>query len=325
MIPKSIIVSRTDNLGDVMLTLPLCGYIKEIAPETKIYFLGKSYTEPLINASKHIDGFILFEDEKTKLPQVECIIHVFPNSIVARISKKLKIPIRIGTSHRLYHWLTCNTLVDLSRKKSSLHESQLNILLFQKAFKINSPIPLDEVKNLYGFQRKESKNVEKYLSKEKKNIILHPKSKGSAREWPVQSYFELSKQLGKTHNILVTGTQAEGELIKNEVPEFLAHTNVNDLTGKLSLTELICLIQDTDTLIACSTGPIHIAAASGISTIGIYPPMKPIHPERWSPQGDNVKVLYKDTQCSDCRKSQNCHCIQSISVKEVIKEIRLLD
>ena len=41
MIPNSIIISRTDNLGDVMLTLPLCGYIKSIAPETKIYFLGK--------------------------------------------------------------------------------------------------------------------------------------------------------------------------------------------------------------------------------------------------------------------------------------------
>ena len=54
-LPQNIIISRTDNLGDVMLTLPLAGYIKSIVPEAKIYFLGKSYTRSVIEASRFID------------------------------------------------------------------------------------------------------------------------------------------------------------------------------------------------------------------------------------------------------------------------------
>jgi ADP-heptose:LPS heptosyltransferase len=318
MIPSSIIISRTDNLGDVMLTLPLCGYIKKIAPETKIYFLGKSYTKPLIEASKFVDEFILFEEEQTIFPPAEAIIHVFPNKIVARLAKQQKIPLRAGTSHRLFHWKYCNKLVGLSRRKSELHESQLNILLFQKAFNIDKIVALDEIKNFYGFEKSGIESIQKYLSTEKKNIILHPKSKGSAREWPVSSYFNLAKKLGEQYNILVTGTAAEGDLIKKEASEFLKEKNVQDLTGKISLGELVSLIQNADALVACSTGPIHIAAAAGIQTIGIYPPMKPIHPARWSPQGKNVTVLFKDTNCSDCRKTQNCHCIQSIEVQQVL-------
>ena len=135
----------------------------------------------------------------------------------------------------------------------------------------------------------------------------------------MSSYLSLAQNLGNSYNILVTGTEREGELVKNEVPDFFTGENIQDLTGKISLTELVSLIQNVDALVACSTGPIHIAAASGISTIGIYPPMKPIHPARWSPQGEKVNVLFKDTDCSDCRKTQNCHCIQSIEVNQVLK------
>jgi ADP-heptose:LPS heptosyltransferase len=317
MIPSSIIISRTDNLGDVMLTLPLCGYIKKIAPETKIYFLGKSYTKPLIDASKFVDEFVFFDEEKTVLPHAECIVHVFPSKVVSKLSKAQKIPLRVGTSHRLYHWKYCNKLVGLSRRKSPLHESQLNILLFQMAFGIKEIVPLEEIKKLYGFKKTNEGSIQKFLSREKKNIILHPKSKGSAREWPINSYFNLAKKLGENYNILVTGTEVEGNLIKKEAPDFFKENNIKDLTGKISLGELVSLIQNVDSIVACSTGPIHIAAASGIQTIGIYPPMKPIHPARWSPQGENVQVLFKDVECSDCRKTQNCHCIQSIEVNTV--------
>lgn len=322
MIPKSIIISRTDNLGDVMLTLPLCGYIKKVSPSTKIYFLGKAYTKPLISACKHVDEFILYQEELTSLPHAEGIIHVFPNKLIAKLAKKNRIPIRVGTSHRLYHWKYCNKLIGLSRKKSDLHESQLNILLFQKAFELSPVVSLTEIKTLYGFEKLPNKSTVKYFKPEKRNIIIHPKSKGSAREWPTDSYLKLVKNLGSEYNILITGTESEGLQIKNECPDLLNQDNTQDLTGKISLSELISLIQNADALIACSTGPIHIAAASKILTIGLYPPMRPIHPGRWSPQGEKVNVLYKDINCSKCRKTEKCECIKSIKEQQIISIIK---
>ena len=58
MIPKKIIISRTDRIGDVVLTLPMAGIIKSKYPNCKILFLGKTYTEPIINASIHLNTIL---------------------------------------------------------------------------------------------------------------------------------------------------------------------------------------------------------------------------------------------------------------------------
>ena len=64
-LPDSLIISRTDNLGDVILTLPLAGYLKSIKPSIKIFFIGKAYTKPVIEEllkQKDRIHFSTFED-----------------------------------------------------------------------------------------------------------------------------------------------------------------------------------------------------------------------------------------------------------------------
>ncbi|MDX1903943.1 MAG: hypothetical protein SFU27_07275, partial [Thermonemataceae bacterium] len=78
-----IIISRTDNLGDVVLTLPLAGFLKEQYPDSQLFFIGKAYTKALIKASKHIDffldrDFILKNPDELKLIAADAIIFVFP-------------------------------------------------------------------------------------------------------------------------------------------------------------------------------------------------------------------------------------------------------
>ena len=96
------------------------------------------------------------------------------------------------------------------------------------------------------------------------------------------------------------------------------HENVIDLTGKITLSELISFINEADGIIACSTGPLHIAAALNKVAIGIFPPIKPMHPGRWAPIGDKAQVIYKNIKCSKCRKSKICECITTIKPQDVI-------
>ena len=74
-------------------------------------------------------------------------------------------------------------------------------------------------------------------------------------------------------------------------------------------------------MIAASTGPLHIAAALGKKAIGLFAPMRPIHPGRWKPIGKQANYLVLNIDCSDCRKTMNCHCIREIKTMEVIKMI----
>ena len=125
----NIVISRTDSIGDVILTIPITGYLKEKYPDCKIFFLGRTYTKAIISSSANIDIFINWDDlsnqkEKEQIEflrklQIDWFIHIFPNKQIARLAKKAGIPNRVGTSHRTYHLLTCNRLVRFSRKKSS--------------------------------------------------------------------------------------------------------------------------------------------------------------------------------------------------------------
>jgi heptosyltransferase III len=326
---KSIIISRTDNLGDVVLTLPMAGVLKSVLPDVKIYFIGKAYTRPVIVSSRYVDEFIdrehiLKNPEYIQQIQADAIIHVFPDKKIAKLAKEANIPIRIATSHRWFHWLFCNKLVNLSRKNSNFHEAQLNLQLL-KPLGIERTLTLAEIAQRYGMSAARftlPAAIAALIQPDKFNLILHPKSKGSAREWPLSHYLELIKQLpADQFQIFITGTEAEGQLIWEKLPALFNFEHVHNLTGKLSLEQLIGFIDNIDGLLACSTGPLHIAAALDKYALGIYPPMRPIHPGRWAPLGEKAEVLCLDKICNDCRKTQNCTCIQSITVAQAKDKI----
>lgn len=312
----SVIISRTDSIGDVVLTLPMAGYIKKYFPKCRIIFLGRNYTRDIVGLSEYVDEFISWDETKI-LPESDVIIHVFPVKEIARAAKKAGIGLRVGTTNRLFHWGTCNKLISLSRKNSDLHESQLNIKLLS-FLNIPTEIKLDEIKSLYAFTKAETLSEEwmKQIDKTKTNVILHPKSKGSAREWGLDNFSELINSLPESKfKIFISGTKEEGELCK---PLFEKHKNVTDLTGKLSLKQFISFINNADALVAASTGPLHIASALGKKAIGLFAPMRPIHPGRWMPVGGKANYLVLDKDCSDCRKTKDCHCIREIKSKQIV-------
>ena len=100
----------------------------------------------------------------------------------------------------------------------------------------------------------------------------------------VSSKFFVFGQIAFRPNSLIylTGTEAEGECIHSEIPEIFLLPHVSDVTGKFSLPRFIGL---SDGLVAASTGPLHIAAASGVFCLGLFPSQKPIYAERWGPIG----------------------------------------
>ena len=280
---KRIIISRTDSIGDVLLTLPICSWLKKRHPKSSILFLGKAYTRPIVDLYSSVDSFVDWDDftslskkeklKKWKRLDIDVIIHVFPNKKIAQLAKKGKTKTRIGTRHRLYHLWNCNKTVSFTRKKSDLHESQLNHELLR-------PFGLKEIPSLNAIIK-----TTKFFSIPKVSlpnnlltltdfIVLHPKSKGSAVEWPIDRYFELASVLVKQGRVIVfTGTKSEGEMFKKRIP---THKNIIDATGILNLTQLIFLISRAKNFVACSTGPLHIAGYLGVNTIGIYSSKRPI-------------------------------------------------
>jgi ADP-heptose:LPS heptosyltransferase len=310
-----------------VLTLPMAGYIKKYFPQSKIYFLGRAYTKDIIALSEHVDGFLNYDEmekageaeriEMIRKVKTDVFIHVFPKKEIALLAKKAEVPLRVGTTNRLYHWFTCNKVIRLSRKNSPLHEAQLNMKLLSF---LNIPTDLESqnVKDFYGFTRIPTLDATyaSWIDPSKINVILHPKSKGSAREWGLENFSKLISLLPKDKfKIFISGTKEDGEKLRDLISQ---HPDVNDLTGKLSLQQFIAFIAHANALVAASTGPLHIAAALGKKAIGLFSSRRPIHPGRWMPLGERAAALVHDPACETCRQKKDCDCIQKINPQQIV-------
>lgn len=325
-LPGTVVLSRPDNLGDAVVTLPMAGWIKRHAPGTRIVALAKRYTRPVWEHCVHIDELLLLEDlqamggaaaaHRLKSTGAGALLHVFPHREVARWAKAAGISLRVGTSHRWWHWASCNVRVDFSRRNSGLHEAQLNLQLLKPFGLPMAPAPQDLVPCIGLRMPPPGSGVAHYLRKDRLNIILHP-LKASGVEWGLSNFARLINLLDpQRHQCILTGTAAEAARYRAVLPVQLPH--VADTGGKLNLEELMQLIGDADALVAASTGPLHIAAAAGIRTIGLFSPQRPIHPGRWAPLGTDAHVLVNEGHCARCRAGGACDGITQIAPERVL-------
>lgn len=320
-----------------MFSLPLAYVLKKTEPSCKIIFLGRAYTQALIAQCLDIDEFLDWEAiQKSdsadqikilKSKNIDIAIHIYPNKAISRLISQAKIPVRIGTSHRVFHWLTCNHLVSIKRKNSELHETQLDLKLLgslglKSSYSLPEIIPMRRFKFSSLPPAGESAYI---LETQKFNLVLHPLTRGRHIEWPLENYAELIKYLDPNiFNIFITGSEQEGLEIRPVLIQLFlnSHTNLFDLTGKLDLENLIYFLSQIDGLICSSTGPVHLASAFGRNTLGLYAPIKPFHAGRWGPVGAKAQVLSLNKDCSACRDGSRCRCVGLIEVSQVLKTVR---
>ncbi|MBN9379244.1 MAG: glycosyltransferase family 9 protein [Chitinophagaceae bacterium] len=332
---RTFIISRVDAIGDVVLTLPVAGVLKELYPGSRILFLGSNYAQEVIRACEYVDEFLNW-DELKKMEEAaqikaltstgaDTIIHVLPMIEIAELAKKADIPFRIGTTNRAYHWYTCNKLVRLSRKRSPYHEAQLNLRLLS-VLGARPLYSLKEIPRYYGLTRLVSlpPDLAALKDEQKFNLILHPKSRGHGREWGLDNFIRLANSLpAGQFKLFVTGTPAEKEALE---PLFRECPQVVDMVGKLTLPQFMAFIARADGLLASGTGPLHVAAALGIHALGLFPPLRPIHPERWAPLGPKAMVFCLELPCKGCPGIHDCVCMQNISpvkLKEYLLSISI--
>ncbi|MEN9898335.1 MAG: hypothetical protein RLZZ66_1984 [Pseudomonadota bacterium] len=320
---SNVIISRADSIGDVVLTLPLATLLKQAFPDLVIGFMGTKYTQAIIESCSAVDVFVDVEDFKTKEitldgKKLECIIHVLPNKKIAFRAKELQIPLRIGTINRPFHWLTCTTFVRLSRKNSPLHEAQLNLKLL-KPFGIRSDYSLKEIETLFSMTKVAPlpQKISSLLQSTKFKVILHPKSRGNGREWNLDHFISLIEMLDlDKFQIFVSGTANDKDAIQPLMDK--VGERVTDIIDCMSLSEFVSFIDACDGLIASSTGPVHVAAALNKHALGIYPPIKPIHPVRWQPIGRNAQYFVVDRNCNACKPDKtSCFCMNEISPLQI--------
>jgi len=329
------LVVRNDSIGDVVLSLPLAGLIKKQFPDCKVTFLLRNYTKDIANNHPNIDDVIILIEDNGKIPVWKNVgqlkkglfdssIIVYPTFITALIIFLAGVKIRVGSGYRWYSFLF-NKKVFEHRKYSEKHELEYNVNLL-KVFGIEQRISTQNVPFDININKSSMEKVNEILTDsgfefEKKTIIVHPGSGGSAIDLPIEKFSHLVKNLSLLNevNIIVSGNQDE----KHICHTISENTKAIDLSGKFNLSEIICLISLSDIFISNSTGPIHIAAALGKSVVGFYPKIRVCSPVRWGPYTQKKVIFTPEIECNDCTREQceRLNCMNSIDIEKVTKEV----
>lgn len=304
-----ILLSRTDNLGDVLLTLPLCGFLKRALPDIHLIFLAKRYTAEVLRQCEHLDEVWCWEDfqgESERAAQGRCqsidyVLHLRPDRVISQyFSKALKPSAHvIGTSSRWYHFLSCHSLAVLPRKSSDDHEAQLNLgLLRAMGFQSHQLPSFDHLAALCGLHApaltaEEGQVVAGlHLAQwpKEKWILLHPLSHGSAQNWPLEHYGALVETLApQGYRFLVSGGPKEEPALRAYFGGKADGMRV--IAGETSLRQLMVILTQVGLVIAASTGPLHLASLLGTPVIGLFPGRRPMHAGRWRPLGFPQQIL----------------------------------
>ncbi|WP_229220037.1 glycosyltransferase family 9 protein [Rugamonas fusca] len=318
-----ILICRTDNIGDVVLSLPLAGYLKQRFPGVRVDLLCSAYAAPVARRCRHLDQVYALEQVGDPAAffaahGADTVIFAMPNRRLAQAARRARVRNRVGTSHRLFHWIHCNRLAHFGRAHSALHEAQLNFALL-RPLGVDEIPPLASLPPLYGLTAPQRDDVAALRAATPHAVILHPKSNGNGREWPLAHYTELARRLQARPDVRlwVTGSAAEGALLAAQAPALLALPNVDNLCGRYDLEGLCALIGASTGLVASGTGPLHMSAALGQPTLGLFPPRKPIDAARWGALGVRARSLTMAGECAGCRDAATCTCMHAITPAQV--------
>ena len=323
---EKILISRTDNLGDVILTLPLAHIIKKHYLQCHVTFLCSEYTATACNQALDVDDTIIW-DQLKNLPRSKAIkqirqhkfdtvIHAFTNTDISKIMYQAGIKVRIDQGRRFYKILYSNNRIGAWKHISGMHHAQL-VTLFLKALKLPCNYTVQELVPMIRISAPTlDLNIRKHLDPHRFNIIFHPFSNKHGREWPLDYFFQLTKSLDiSKYHIIITGSSTEGEPLQDTPlndPQY-----VTNLCGKTSLTELFSLLAHADGIVVSSTGPLHMAAALGTRCLGLFPKEDIMSKTRWQALGPRATSIATDKPCTGSCSNTDCACMRALTPQMV--------
>ena len=323
--PRRILVSRIDNLGDVVMVLPALRWLKSQYSDLRIEIVVRDYARALTQACPWVDR--VWSPEEVALavaahePAPDAVFHLQSTRALLRDCARWGIALRVGNLLRSAHWIRCNRWVRFSKRRMREHESVLSWRYFAAVFD-RAPSAQQWAALLQD---------EGWLSLPPKapvagcstlQVLVHPGSNGNGRQWPLQHFAALVCALDAAgHTVSITGAAAE----RPALADWLAQLppRVQDLVGRYPLAAFMELIARADCLVASGTGPLHLAGASGIHAVGIFPPLMPIGALRWRPIGPSVTVLQTQVpaQCNKACSNTDCTCMAAVSPAEVLTAV----
>ena len=309
---KRILVTRLKYIGDVVLTTPVIRSIRTACPHAFIAYLGEASAVSLLEHNPFLDEIIPFDFSRPSLLEqlrvvrllrrrrFDLVIDLFSNPRSALLTYLSGSPMRVGLERkgrgRLY---TVRVTPDAELKTAIEFHHQFLRAAGIQAFTSTTELFLTE---------SERRAADDYLLRligEKdqrvehaKFIGIHPGATWPAKRWLPERFAELATRLAQRTgaHILITAGPKDGEVVREVLQR--ATTELHVLEA-LPLRQLASIIARCALFVSNDAAPMHIAAAVGTPTIGLFGPGEEAIWFPYPQQGGHL-ALRKEVPCHPC-------------------------
>ena len=273
-----ILLSRTDALGDVVISLPVRERILSRMPEAEVHWLVRPYAAPLLENL----GPVHLREPDTDLAALfrslalDAVLNLsHRDAQVITAAKAAGVPIRVARPRGPQLWQATHRLWQ-GRNGTGRHEAE-NVLDFLKPWGWAGGCPTAPVLTLTAEERARGEAALAHLPRPRLGVAT--RSSGSSaypsRAWWVWALATL--EAGGWHPVILAPPE-DAELLPSSLPP----TDLRGLLGR---------IKACDAFLGPSTGPTQLAAALGVPLVALMGLSSNRGPSRWAPLGPRVQVV----------------------------------
>lgn len=241
------------------------------------------------------------------------------------IPRLARIPVRVGQARRLYSYkFTHRVPVRSEDGDVTTHWSQI-LLDFARAIGCDTTDTQPTVLPTECDEREAELLVERLGFRDGAFCIVHATNAlAPGRNWPTRGWAALVRGIRKTFDlpVLLSGTAADEPIVR----EIASRSGGISIANAASLGAFAALARRARFFAGITTGSMHVAAAVGAPTVGIFP-FQTDTPERWAPLGPRTAVVRATFPCRPGERKENCPdyaCVENLDVPRIIAALQSL-
>lgn len=337
-VPKQwnrILLTRMKFIGDVVLTTPAVQAVREAFPASEIVYLAERETSTLLAHEPALNDVIGFDFARPALAETarvvallrryrfDVAIDFFSNPRSALLTYLSGARVRVGLDRSARRRLYTIRVRDDGRAKTApeFHQQLLS------AAGIVSSGHTPRLVVTAGERERARVRIAALAGGGSPIVVLHAGGTWPAKLWPSERFSALAdlarERLGV--EVLLSEGPRDGETVSAVVS---GARSLVRRTGVLPLRELAALLAEAGAVVSNDAGPMHMAAAVGTPTVGLFGPGQE---EIWFPydRAGGHRALRKDVPCHPCHLNV-CNregagymeCMSQLGVEEVFGALR---
>ena len=331
--PERILVIKLDHLGDVLLATPVFSNLRRAYPNAELHALTGTWSRVVLEKHPEVNKVIEYNSPFfSRTGQPTPLRETFKLYRQLRRQKyDLMVELR-GDWRTVWFAFLRLTPRRLSRAAlqianrlglaqfSGTHETTRNLDVLRQA---GVPTPVQTaVFSVTAENKKWASDLLATYQIERRCplIAIHPGSPIPLKRWMPERYAELADWLiaQKRAQILFVGVEDEIPII-TEIQARMRGESIS-IAGITTLTQLASILHTCNVFIGNDSGPMHLAAAVGTQTIGLYGPGDPT---RFGPAGERCQTIRRESGCMS--EIQVADVIQTLETAAYLAKIEEFD